>query len=298
MDTRENPSKRKNFVTDVADGTDWPADVNRSAMLAGLSQLNGAPAEAADLAALALLNYGHFTSMQINDGQVRGRDLHLARLESATHALFGSALDVAEVRGYMRSALGGRAGEWSLRVSVFSRDLQRDHPARPAKPDVLTTVSAPRHGSSTPLQLKCFRHERVLPHIKHVGTFPLFHFRRLAQIDGFDDALFVDADGVVSEASVWNIGFFDGHGIVWPDAPALTGVSMQLLQNGLRERGTATTSRRVTRADIATFRSAFLTNSSCAVRPIAAIDGVNFTVDRSLTALLEQCYESNPWQEI
>ena len=40
----------------------------------------------------------------------------------------------------MRHALGQRSGACSLRVSVFSRGFQRDHPSRPAKPDVLVTV--------------------------------------------------------------------------------------------------------------------------------------------------------------
>ena len=50
------------------------------------------------------------------------------------------------------------------------------------------------------------------------------------------DALFVTADGAISEGSIWNIGFFDGERIVWPRAPMLRGISMQLLQDGL-ERG-------------------------------------------------------------
>jgi branched-subunit amino acid aminotransferase/4-amino-4-deoxychorismate lyase len=295
-DAEENPPKRNGFVTDVANadrsiGTDLPPTPVRP-------QLNGKPAELDDLQALALLNYGHFTSMQVSDGRVRGLDLHLARLESATRELFGAELDMAAVRRYVRSALDGRAGACSVRISVFSRGFQRDHPARPATPDVLVAVGAPRKGSATPLRLKTFRHERVLPHVKHVGTFPLFHYRRLAQLDGFDDALFVDAADAISEASVWNIGFFDGNSIVWPDAPALAGISMQLLQAGLQQRGVPTTSRRITRADIATFRSAFLTNSSCAVQPIAAIDGVNFTIDPDLDRMLEDCYATNPWQEI
>jgi branched-subunit amino acid aminotransferase/4-amino-4-deoxychorismate lyase len=110
--------------------------------------------------------------------------------------------------------------------------------------------------------------------------------------------LFVDAADAISEASVWNIGFFDGNGVVWPDAPALAGISMQLLQAGLQRRSVPTSSRRITCADSATFRSAFLTNSSCAVQPIAAIDGVHFTVDPDLNRLLEECYAANPWQEI
>jgi branched-subunit amino acid aminotransferase/4-amino-4-deoxychorismate lyase len=277
---------------------DRRADADRSSAPADPLQLNGKPAEIDDLKALALLNYGHFTSMQVSGGCVRGLDLHLARLQSATRELFASALDTATVRGYMRSALDGRAGAWSLRTSVFSRGFQRDHPARPATPDVLVAVGAPRKGSAAPSRLKTFHHERVLPHVKHVGTFPLFHYRRLAQLDGFEDALFVDATDVISEASVWNIGFFDGNGVVWPDAPALAGISMQLLRAGLQRRGIPSTSRRVTRADVATFRSAFLTNSSCAVQPIAAIDEVNFTIDPDLDRMLEECYATNPWQKI
>ena len=284
-------------MTDVADGMNRRTVADRAVTPERLL-LNGKPAEIDDLKALALLNYGHFTSMQVSDGRVRGLDLHLARLERATRELFWSALDTAMVRSYMRGALDGRADAWSLRISVFSRAFHRDHPARPATPDVLVTVGAPRKGSGASSRLETFHHERVLPHIKHVGTFPLFHYRRLAQLDGFDDALFVDGADLISEASVWNVGFFDGNGVVWPDAPALAGISMQLLQAGLQQRGVPTTSRRIARADIATFRSAFLTNSSCAVQPIAAIDGVHFTVDPDLNRLLEECYDANPSQEI
>jgi branched-subunit amino acid aminotransferase/4-amino-4-deoxychorismate lyase len=170
--------------------------------------------------------------------------------------------------------------------------------AEPASADVVVSVSAPRRIEATSVRLKSFRYERVLPHVKHVGTFGLFHHRRLAQLDGFDDALFVDASGAVSEASIWNIGFFDGRGIVWPDAPALRGISMQLLQNGLRERGVPSDSHRVAHIDIGAFRSAFLTNCSCAVRPIAEIDGVRFGVDPELNAMLEACYASNAPQAI
>src|SRR4029079_1365751 len=126
----------------------------------------------------------------------------------------------------------------------------RDRMAEPALPDVVVSVGAPRRVETAPVRLKSFRYERVLPHVKHVGTFGLFHHRRLAQLDGFDDALFIDAGGAVSEASIWTIAFSDGDGIVWPDAPALGGISMQLLQKGLRERGVPSDSHRVAHADI------------------------------------------------
>ncbi|HKP66264.1 MAG TPA: aminotransferase class IV [Casimicrobiaceae bacterium] len=261
-------------------------------------ELNGAAASAADLRALATTNYGHFTAMQLEHGGVRGLDLHLARLDASTRELFGQPLAGALVRGYARRALDGFDGAASMRINVFARALQRERMAEPAAPDVVVSIGAPRRIETTPLRLKSFRYERVLPHVKHVGTFGMFHHRRLAQLDGFDDALFVDAGGAVSEASVWNIGFFDGKGIVWPDAPALRGISMQLLQKGLGERGVPSDSHRIAHADIGAFRSAFLTNCSCAVRPIGEIDGVGFTVDPELDAMLAACYASNAPQAI
>lgn len=282
----ENPSGAAHSVTHTTVGT-----LDRC-------ELNGEPASADDLRALALMNYGHFTSMQAEPGGVRGLDLHLLRLDASTRELFGQPLDGDTVRGFMRHALGDHDGAASLRVNVFSRQLHRDRMAEPAPPDVVVSVSAPRRIEATPVRLKSFRYERVLPHVKHVGTFGLFHHRRLAQLDGFDDALFVDAGGAIAEASIWNIGFFDGRGIVWPDAPSLRGISMQLLQNGLHARGVPSDSLRVAHADIGAFRSAFLTNCACAMRPIAEIDGVRFSVDPALKALLDACYASNAPQAI
>jgi 4-amino-4-deoxychorismate lyase len=261
-------------------------------------ELNGRPATADELRAVALVNYGHFTTMQASGGGVRGLDLHLARLDAGTRELFGTPLDGDRVRACLRTALAGWNGDAAVRITVLPREFDRERPSRAFAPDVLVTVSAHRRADTTPLRLKTFRHERVLPAIKHVGTFALFHHRRLAQLAGFDDALFVDASGAVSEASVWNIGFFDGSGIVWPVAPQLHGVSMQLIESGLRHRGIATTSRRVALDDLAGFRSAFLSNCGCPVRPVAAIDGIELAIDAELTRMLDGCHASNPPQPI
>lgn len=285
-------------MTDLSDSPDQSGARSAASSVLQRSELNGKPSRAEDLAALALLNYGHFTTMQVHDGRVRGLGLHLRRLESATRELFSCELNMEEVRTWMRRIVKDEAGIRSLRVTVFSRALRRERPAEAVPIDVLTTIGPARIAETHPIRLRSFRYERALAHVKHVGTFGLFHHRRLAQLDGFDDALFVDSNDAISEASVWNIGFFDGSRIVWPDAPALIGISMQLLDKELRSRGIATASISITRAQMDAYRSAFLTNSSCAVRPIAAIDGVDFVVDHELTALLGECYEANPWQTI
>jgi branched-subunit amino acid aminotransferase/4-amino-4-deoxychorismate lyase len=261
-------------------------------------QLNGRPAGVDDLRSLALVNYGHFSSMQVRDGAVRGIDLHLQRLQRATQELFGSALDIDATRGWMRAALDGVAGAVSLRVTVFSRALDRDRLLEPAATDVLVTVAPARDIAPTPLRVRSVQYQRAAPHIKHVGTFGLFHQKRLAQAAGFDDALFIDAGGAVAEGSVWNVGFFDGAEVVWPDAPALQGISMQLLQDGLHRRGVPMQVRRIELAEVARFRSAFFTNTSCAAVPLACIDAARFAMDPDLMALLHDGMSMHPWERI
>ena len=263
-----------------------------------LIQLNGEPARAEDLRWLVQTNYGHFTAMQVREGCVRGLELHLDRLESATRELFATTLDRERVRDYLRRAIGTELQPLALRVSVFSRALDRDRMTAAAQPDVLILASTPSSLPPTPLRLKSFTYARDLASIKHVGTFPLFHYRRLAQQAGFDDALFVDESGYISEGSIWNIGFANTHGVVWPDAPQLAGVSMQLLQAGLARNGVSSTTRSIALHEVPQFLAAFFTNSSTAVRPIACIDEVGFAVDATLNARLTQCYETNPWERV
>jgi len=261
-------------------------------------QLNGRPAGVDDLRALALVNYGHFSSMQVRDGAVRGLDLHLQRLQRATRELFASTLDVEATRGWMREALAGVAGTASLRVTVFSRALDRDRLCEAVAPDVLVALAPARDIGSAPLRVRSVRYQRDAPHIKHVGTFGLFHQKRLAQAAGFDDALFVDAGGAVAEGSIWNVGFFDGAQVVWPDAPALQGISMQQLQEGMRRRGVPMQVRRVELSEVARFRSAFFTNTSRTAVPLSCIDACAFAVDPDLLSLLEDCMSVHPWEAI
>jgi branched-subunit amino acid aminotransferase/4-amino-4-deoxychorismate lyase len=264
-------------------------------MTATRVELNGAPASVDDLRHLVQTNYGHFSAMRVEGGGVRGLDLHLDRLDASTQALFGVPLEHERVRAYLRHAIAG-ARELSLRVNVFSRALDREHLAQPAQPDVLITASEPRAASIAPLRVKSCTYARDMAAIKHVGTFSLFHHRRLAQLAGFDDALFADAAGRISEGSIWNVGFVDANGVVWPEAPQLDGTSMQLLKAGLARTGMPSATRAIHLDDLGSYRTAFFTNASVPVRPIASIDEHRFEIDEEVFAMLARCYESSPPQ--
>jgi branched-subunit amino acid aminotransferase/4-amino-4-deoxychorismate lyase len=262
-------------------------------------EINGEPASADGLCHLVQTNYGHFTAFRVEAGGVRGLDLHLDRLQHATRELFGSELDRERVRGYLRHAVAGEARELSVRVNVFARALDRERLDRPVEADVLVTVAPASAHATIPLRVKSFRYARDLPSIKHVGTFALFHHRRLARQAGYDDALFVDADGRVSEGSIWNVGFVarDG-GIVWPDAPQLDGVSMQLLKTGLAQMGMPSVVRTIRLAEIGEFHAAFFTNASVPVRALASIDDHSFVIDEAALEVLQRGYLCNAPQPL
>lgn len=241
-----------------------------------IALLNGEDAGADALRVLALVNYGHFTSLQVRDGAVQGLDLHLDRLRQGNAELFDADFDAGQVRGWMRQAAQARGGDCSMRVTLFSRQFDHRHALRPVAVDVLVSASAPLAPASRPvrLQTRCF--SRPVPQLKHVGTFPLVHHRRQALKAGYDDALFVDGDGPqarVSEGSFWNIGFWDGHRVVWPDAPALRGTSERLLQQALATAGVGQQVRPVAVAGLAGFQAAFIANAN-GLQPVASIDGV------------------------
>ncbi|WP_395642042.1 aminotransferase class IV family protein [Rudaea sp.] len=260
-------------------------------------ELNGEAASADDLRHLVQTNYGHFTAFRVENGMVRGLDLHLDRLQHATRELFASELDRERVRAWVRRAVAGETRELSVRVNVFARALDRERLDQPVAADVLVIVAPASTPATTPLRVKSFRYTRDLPAIKHVGTLPLFHHRRRARQAGCDDALFVDADGRISEGSVWNIGFVDRDGgIVWPDAPQLDGVSMQLLKAGLARAGMRSITRTIRLADLGEFRAAFFTNATTPVRSIASIDAHDLDVDDDAFAMLGRCHGSESLQ--
>jgi hypothetical protein len=71
-----------------------------SAKDGGRIEIDGEPPTNAALQKLALDNLGHFTSMQVRGGSVRGLALHLARLDEGSRELFGVGLDGQRVRDW------------------------------------------------------------------------------------------------------------------------------------------------------------------------------------------------------
>jgi branched-subunit amino acid aminotransferase/4-amino-4-deoxychorismate lyase len=262
------------------------------------AEVNGRAADPATLPELAFAGYGHFTSMQVRGHRVRGLDRHLERLARDSRELFGRPVDQARVRDHLRHAVDGLPGDLSVQVNLFSRDDAAIEAGRPVDPDVLVRVRPPAEAATAPVRVRTTVFERLLPEVKHVATLGLVYHWRAARRDGFDDVLFMDRDGFVSEGSIWNVAFFDGDQVVWPSAPALRGITMQLVQAGLDRAGVPSATRPVHRDHLPTFRSAVLMNSIVPGQPVVAVDGVELPEDRELLATVRQAYESHPGQPL
>lgn len=249
-------------------------------------EVNGQLATADTLRYPALVNYGHFTAMQVRDGRTRGLRLHLDRLRAASRELFDADLDPEQIRGDIRHALGD-VRDASVRVIVF-------RPDDADRPYVMVTVRPPARAADLPRTLMSVPYQRPVPHIKHTGGFGQTYYGRLARRHGFDDALLTGAEGVISEAAICNVAFFDGQALVWPDAPHLAGITMQLLRARLAGAGIADRLAPVRLADVPTFAGAFVTNSH-GVAAVTRIDDVTIPVDARRTADIIDIYESVPW---
>jgi branched-subunit amino acid aminotransferase/4-amino-4-deoxychorismate lyase len=252
-------------------------------------EIDGGPPTGAALHHRALVNYGHFTSMQVRGWRVRGLDLHLRRLREATAELFGTDLDAERVRGYLRSALADD-GAATVRVDVFRLPTA-------GMPSVMVSTRPPTEAPTDPQRLRTVVFQRPVAHLKHAGTFPQIYYGALAGLEGFDDALFVGADGTIYEGGITNIGFVERDHVVWPEGPVLAGITMQLLERALPAYGMSTSRNTVRLSDVDYFSAVFVANST-GIAPVGRVDGHELSTDENAMAAILRAYQAIPWDPI
>ncbi|MFF3620342.1 aminotransferase class IV [Streptomyces sp. NPDC002467] len=147
-----------------------------------------------------------------------------------------------------------------------------------------------------PLTAKTFTFTRDNAAVKHIGLHPQLRLRRDAQLAGFDDAVFVESDGRISEGGTWNLGFVSQDGtVIWPDAPVLPGTTMLLLQS-LDAPKQITAPVRL--ADVPNMAAAFATNTTVGVRAVSSLDGVQFPPDHPTLTALRDAYIAIPGERL
>ncbi|MGA4539562.1 aminotransferase class IV family protein [Uniformispora flossi] len=256
--------------------------------------LDGRPATADELAPLAFAGHAHFTAMQVRGGRVRGLDLHLARLRNASLELYGRALPDDLMRAHLRTALAEAPPDVSLTATVHEPVGEFTAADDGGALRVLVRTGPPSDGPAGPLALAVVGYERVLPHLKHVGEVAKTYYLRRAVADGFDDAAFVDRHGRFGEASIWNLAFWDGTSVVWPQAPVLGGTTMGIVRRRLAERGVPQEDRVLTAAELPGLSGAAVLNSWTPGVPVRRIGDTAFRDAPEFLETLHRAFASEP----
>lgn len=258
------------------------------------SFIDGQPVSVSRLSPLAFAGFAHFTAMQVRNGSVRGLDLHLKRLHDASLQLFGRAPAEALIRSYIRSAIELGGSDQSLTVTVFSPNGEFTSASMDIEPAVVVRTAPPSSGPEGPLRLSIIEHQRPLAAVKHVGEVGKTYFLHQAIREGFDDAAFIDGHGHLSEATIWNLVFWDGDAVVWPRAEMLQGSMMGVVQRQLDALGIAQRQEFISLERLQDFRAAAVMNSWTPGIAVSAIGSHAFAVARPFMALLHEAYEAEP----
>lgn len=241
--------------------------------------------------------YGAFTSFRFQQGGVRGLDLHLRRLSQWAVRLFGDTPGEGALGQAIADAVSGKVEAW-VRVAVSSRAISPRLPDGIVVPQITVTVSAPPPCLPDGQCLLPLAHERWLPDIKTLDTMPLVHARRQARLAGFDDAVFTDREGRLTEGTLWNLGFISDETVVWPQGRMLDGTARRLISAGLEQSGTAQEYRAVTLEDLAHFDAAFLCNSATPCAAISSIGTQGFNTGSAMMDRIRQAWLSQPLQSV
>lgn len=247
--------------------------------------VNGVPASVERLGAVAFGTFAHFTAMQVRGGRVRGLDLHLERLRRGSDELFGRHEPDDRILGYLHDAVLGGPADCSL-VCALTFDGAKSI-------DVWVRQTAPSVVPAGPLALDVASYQRPLAHVKHVGEVGKRYYAHRARAAAFDDAAFRDTSGRLTEATIWNLAFWDGERVLWPRGDLLDGVTQQIVARQLRSRGVEQPTRDIREDDLGGL-AAVVMNSWTPAVAVSRLGSQALPVDTEFVELLHLAYAEEP----
>ncbi|MCM5551709.1 D-amino-acid transaminase [Pleomorphomonas sp. NRK KF1] len=243
-----------------------------------------------------------YEACQIKDGAIIDLRRHLDRLDRSLAELrIASPMSRAAMTHVLREVARRNRVEngyvyWQISRGAASRDHAFPVGVNPtftatAKPlDV--AAAALRYEKGVPvITLPDNRWERV--DIKTVGLLPNALAKQAAREAGAFEAIFVDAEGFVTEGSSANVWLLDGEGrlVTRPaDRGILRGITRSVLMDVAAAEGVAVVERRFTVAEMKAAREVFLTSAGAILCPVVSVDGeaVANGVPGSVAARLRQ----------
>jgi len=223
--------------------------------------------------------FGLFETIRVADGRLYFWAEHWARLQ-ASAAVFGldCAVSEEEALAAAKRLCRSTTEPMSLKLSL----LPEGERAR------LYLYLRPASSWPERVCLRLADEGRLDPssplagHKTHNYMANLWLFRE-ARKAGYDDVLRLTTDGRIGETAVSNFFLLRERVLCTPDLSCgiLPGVVREAVMGVARERALEVSTADLTTEDLLRCEFAFVTNSSCGIRPVEAIGGAR--VDRSFT---------------
>ncbi|MCG7500136.1 aminotransferase class IV family protein [Vibrio sp. Of7-15] len=256
--------------------------------------LNGQSVPNSEITNLVFAGFAHFTALQVRNKMIKGLDLHLERLRQASIELYGKTLADELVRSYIHSAVESGPVDQSLTVTIYSPKGEFTADSMDVEPKVLIRTAPPENGPTGSLRLAAINHDRPLAEIKHVGEIGKTYYLHQAVRQGFDDAVFMNTSGYLSEGTIWNLAFWDGKTVIWPKARILKGTMMAMVQRQLSQLKIPQRSEPITLNRLSELKGAAVMNSWTPGVSISEIASNIFTNSDQLISLLHRAYKTEP----
>lgn len=255
-----------------------------------------------EIQSLALYGYAVFSAFTAtkneNKWKIKGLELHLARLERDSNAIFGISTDQERIKKGILFFLNSHSEQHSMvvRVTLFPKNFSLAQPEKIE--DIHVLISGRPHSSvkNKPLKLTIIDERRIFAQHKTTNMISNLYARAVAHQNGFDDAL-MSINNFVTEGATWNIFFFDGINLVTPelsDNLLLPGITRHILIKNSSNCGFNVLEQKISISDIKNYKLAFITNAAIGVSTVTSIDNIVFYEYNAIIENILNIYNSFP----
>ena len=229
-----------------------------------------------------LYGYGLFETMRAYSGRIFRLEQHLDRLccsakvlgldlESIDYDLGKAVYDTlraneladARVRLTVSGGEGDASPDLSGSTGLTALVVARSNVAPSPQRGLTATVSPIRRNSHSPLS-----------RLKSLNYLDNLLARRMARLAGADDALLLNEEGFVAEASTCNVFLVSRGTLITPDEESgiLPGITRRAVMELAVKLGVKVKEAKVTLEELLKAEEAFLTNSLIEVAPLLMVD--------------------------
>ncbi|MGQ3214402.1 D-amino-acid transaminase [Shinella sp.] len=236
---------------------------------------------------------------QVQQGFIVDMTRHLDRLDRSLGEIrIRPPMPRAALAGIMREVLRrNRVVNGMVYLQVTRGRAKRDHvfPSPEVRPTLIVTAKALNPAVNAAKYAAGIKAVTVADNrwgrvdIKTVGLLPNVLARQQAKEAGAQEAIFVDADGNVTEGGATNLWIVDRDGklVTRPaDHAILRGVTRTTLLDVAEKIGIDVEERRFTVADMLEAREVFITGATTICLPVVSIDGQ--TIANGHTGMMAQ----------